>query len=163
TCWAMATLLCACLLLQRPRQSLAVLLGALAGYSASVKYSAAILVAVGLLTLVVAFRRSGRPIPWHFYLGSAFIGFAVGAPYALLMPRRTLEGIQYVANINSAGAAYAVARPPAILDYPLNVLPYSLTLPLLLALAAAIVFVAMNGGRKLLPIWAFLLFYTPIL
>jgi len=128
-----------------------------------VKYSAAILVAVGLVTLVVAFRRSGRTLPWLSYLVSAFIGFAVGAPYALLKPRLTLQALQYVAGINSQGVPYAIARPPAIFDYPLNVLPYSLTVPVLLATAAALVLVALKGGRKWLPIWLFVGLYTPIL
>jgi hypothetical protein len=81
----------------------------------------------------------------------------------LLKPRSTLQGLEFVAGINSDGAPYAVARPSAIIDYALNVFPYSLTVPLLLATAAALVFAAVKGGRKLLPIWAFVLLYAVML
>src|SRR5439155_24806209 len=66
-------------------------------------------------------------------------------------------------RLNREGIAYVVDRPPALVDYPLHVLPYTLSVPVLLAAAAGLVLAAMRLRGKLLPVWTFLATYALLL
>jgi 4-amino-4-deoxy-L-arabinose transferase-like glycosyltransferase len=163
TLWAVAAMLAAVYVVDRRLPAHVALLGALIGYSASVKYSAAVLLPAGIVALILGFRAARQPIPWKTYLIACFAGFFFGAPYAVLKPRELLDGLRFVASINSVGPAYVPGRPPALLDYIFNVMPYALTTPLLIAVGVSVVLIAATGGRRWLPIWTFALAYAVLL
>jgi hypothetical protein len=163
TCWLLATLLAAYQVIATGRRAHIVLLGLLVGYTTSVKYSAAVLVPASIAAILMARPRLERGIPWLSYALSVAAGFLVGEPRILRDFREFFQAIQWVGSLNRAGMPYHVARPPAWIDYPVHVMPYALTLPMLLTAAIALFWVAYREGRRLLPIWVLLGCYAPLM
>ena len=141
------------------------LLGLLVGYSATIKYSAGLLLFVGLLAIAMAWQRFHRRFSWISYLVCVAVGFAFGEPCALRPGnwKDIIAAIRWVGSLNRLGVPYHVGRPPAWIDYPLNVMPYSMTAPMLLAAALALLWVLVRKKREFLPILAFLVIYYPLL
>jgi hypothetical protein len=139
-----------------------VIAGLLVGFATSTQYSGATVVPAGLVALwkaPLADRRRG----FILYAVAVTCAFLAGTPYALLYPPRLISGLRLDYNINREGIAYIVARPPALVDYAVNVLPYSLGVPILLAAAAGLILAAVRLRLRLLPIWAFLATYAVLL
>jgi hypothetical protein len=134
-----------------------VLLGLLAGFAASTKYNAATFVPAGMVAIALAGPLARKARAYAAYLGATATGFLVGTPHAVLNFSEFHDWLERVEDISSRGAVYLPSRPPGWIDYPLHVLPLSLTLPLLLAAAAGLVWAAVHGDRRLWPIWVFLL------
>lgn len=144
-------------LIESRRFAHVVLLGLLAGFAASTKYIAATFVPAGMVAIALAGPLARKPRAYAAYLGSVAAGFLVGTPHALISFSEWRYWLERVEDISSRGAAYLPSRPPAWIDYPLHVLPLSLTLPLLLAAAAGLVWTVLHGDRRLWPVWVFLL------
>lgn len=140
----------------------AVLAGVFAGLATSTQYSAATLVPAGLVAIRVApLHNRGRAL--KLYLACTVGAFLVGTPYALLYPPRLISGLRMDFDINRTGIAYTAARPPALVDYVIHVLPYSLSVPLLAAGGAGLVLAAFSLRSRLLPLWTFLAAYALLL
>ena len=158
TFWLLAATLAACRLMKTERISYLLVLGFLVGYATAMKYSAAAFVPAALVAIgLTSLRR--RPLAWTGFLLLVAVGFAVGEPRVFFDFPEIVNAVRWVARLNSAGIPYVASRPSAWLDYPLNVLPYAATLPMLLLMTAGLVWAMVRGGRRLLPIWAFLVCY----
>src|SRR5207249_5451473 len=126
--WLVLALWMAQRLLISGRVNHAVAMGLLTGFAASTQYSAATLIPAGLLTI----RRSAlvdKTRAVKLYAVAVAGAFLVGTPYALLYPPRLISGLRMDMRLNREGIAYVVDRPPALVDYPLHVLPYTLSVP----------------------------------
>jgi Dolichyl-phosphate-mannose-protein mannosyltransferase len=162
--WMLLTFLSAYQLILSGKSEYVLLLGLLVGYSASIKYNGAALLVSGCIAIVMASRRFQRHFSWTRYLGCAGAGFLLGEPAALWSPHAVLGAIRWMARINRTGNPYHFARPPAWIDYPLNVMPFSLTAPLLIATAVALVWVVVSKHRTVfLPMLGFLVAFYPSL
>jgi hypothetical protein len=160
--WLLVTLLAIFEMRRTARMRHVVISGLLVGYTASTQYSGAILVAAAALALFQArLHRAADAAKW--FVVAVAGGFLFGTPYALLNPPNFYAGLRLDATINHAGSAYTPARPPAWIDYPVHVLPYSLTLPILLIGAAGLVVAVVRERTRLLPIWGLLLTYFLVL
>ncbi len=155
TFWAVVTLLATFWMLEVPTIRQVAILGLLVGYSASVKYNAVVLAPVAAIAIVLAFRRSGRPLPVVPFVAAVTAGFAVGDPYAFLDFPNLVYWLKYLAGIEALSKAYAATRPPAWLDYPINVFPYAMTTPFLLLSAAGLLY---GVVRRSCHVWVSLLF-----
>ncbi len=165
TVWMLVTLLTAYQLIETGSSRYVFVLGFLVGYTASVKYSGGLLLAVGLVAIAMTAHKFHERLPWVRYLACVVVGFAFGEP-AVLLPRgwmAIIDGLRWVKMLNSRGLPYYVARPPAWIDYPLNVMPYSMTAPILVAAIIALVWVITKETRRFLPILTFLAAYYPLL
>ena len=165
TFWILVTMLVAYYLLGTGNSKLIVLLGFLVGYTASVKPSGAVLFPVGCLVIAMTSGRPHKVSRWISYLVSVGIGLICGEPL-VLFPRGwsyIAAGFRQVRFLNSIGVAYHVARPPAWIDYPLNVFPFSFSGPMLVAASVAFVWALVCQRTKFLPILAFLVLYYPLL
>src|SRR5439155_9822940 len=152
--WLLLTVLATLRLRRTGRVRDAATMFVLAGYTASTQYSGAIAVvgaaiALGQSRLVL----TGRRVAWLAVAVAG--GFLFGTPYALLNPPNFYAGLKLDATINHEGVSYTPARPPAFVDYPIHVLPYSATLPLLL-LGVVGIALASRQGRRLWPVWGLL-------
>jgi dolichyl-phosphate-mannose-protein mannosyltransferase len=136
-----------------------VFLGLLAGYATSTKYNAVTFLPAGMVAIAMAPELARRARSYVAYLGAAAGGFLIGTPYALLSFSEFHGYLENARQINAQGASYVLSRPAGWIDYPLHVLPFSLTLPMLLATAAALVWAAVHGKRRLWPIWVFVLLF----
>jgi hypothetical protein len=163
TCWLLATLLAAYQVIDSGQRAHIVLLGLLAGYTVSVKYSAAVLVPASAVAILMARPKLEHGLPWLSFPLSVAAGFLLGEPRILRDFREFFKAIRWVGTLNRAGVPYYLARPPAWIDYPVNVMPYALTLPMLLAVAVALVWVAYKEGWRLLPIWVLMVCYAPLM
>jgi 4-amino-4-deoxy-L-arabinose transferase-like glycosyltransferase len=138
------------------RLSAGILAGLAAGYAASTQYSAGIVVLAGIAMIATGASIHRKRAAYKAFGVSAAVGFLFGTPYALLWPPELVRGLRMDLVINGRGQYYTVARPPAVIDYPLHVLPYSLTTPLLV-LAVLGIFVALRRARRrLIPVWTML-------
>jgi Dolichyl-phosphate-mannose-protein mannosyltransferase len=156
--WLLAAALAAYELIAKGKLAHVVLLGALTGYATSVKYSAATFVPAGVAAIALSDQRR-RPMAWTAYLASIALGFVVGEPRVVLNFTEIVSAVKWVGGLNSTGIPYSAARPPAWLDYPIHVMPYAVTWPMLGLIGVAAIWGAIRGGKRLLPIWAFMLFY----
>jgi len=165
TFWMLVTMGVAYHLIETGNPRDILLLGFLVGYTASIKYSAGLLLFVGLLAIAMAWRRFHRRFSWISYLVCVAVGFAFGEPCALRPGnwKDIIAAIRWVGRLNRLGVPYHVGRPPAWIDYPLNVMPYSMTVPMLVAAALALLWVLVRKKREFLPILAFLVIYYPLL
>ena len=163
TFWSLAAMLVAYLLISSGKSAYVILMGLLVGYSASVKYNAVVLFPAGLVAIAMVDHKLNKRRLGVAYLACVAAGFIFGEPYAVLNVSKLLHEIQWAASINKAGNPYYLARPPAWIDYPVNVLPFSLTLPMLMVAASGLIWAAIKEGKRLLPVWAFLLFYYALL
>jgi 4-amino-4-deoxy-L-arabinose transferase-like glycosyltransferase len=163
TFWMVVTLLVAYQLMSTGKSKYVLLLGFLVGYTTSMKYSGATLFPAACVAIASSSRRFRKSYSWIFYLGCTGLGFLFGEPYALLRFSDILAAMRWVASINREGTPYIAGRPPAWLDYPLNVMPYSATLPLLIAAAVALIWILFKARRMFLPVIVFLLAYYPLL
>lgn len=162
-CWSLAALLAACELTSRKAASQVLVLGLLVGYSTSVKYSAAVLIPVGLLAVVQTRRAGGHSLSYRRYALGVAVGFFVGDPYAILNFPGFISAVRWVSANNTQGEPYYVARPPALIDYTVNVLPYALTWPILVVSACALVWLVFKQRHHLGLVWAFVLLYCGLL
>lgn len=162
TFWTLAALLTAYLLIFSANLSYVVPLGLLVGYTASIKYTGVALFPAGLIAVLMASQKS-KLNSCIAYLSRVAVGFIFGTPYFLLQPKSVIDVLHLQAVANVTGNYYHLARPPAWIDYPLNVFPYALTPPILLLGAMALIYGAIQGGRKMLLIWAFALSYYALL
>jgi 4-amino-4-deoxy-L-arabinose transferase-like glycosyltransferase len=165
TCWMLVTLVFAYRLLDTGNPRDVLWLGLLVGYTASIKYSAGLLLIVGLVTIAMARRKFHKSFSWISYLLCVGLGFAFGEPVALRPSnwKDIFTALRWVAGLNRLGVPYHVARPPAWIDYPLDVMPYSMTAPTLLAAAAAFLWVLLKRRREFLPVLVFVVIYYPLL
>jgi hypothetical protein len=162
TFWILAGLLAAYELVSSGKFSYVLILGLLVGYSGAVKYSAVMLFPAGLVALAMA-HRALKPIAWIAYPASVAAGFIIGEPRVFLNYSDILIGIRTVSQLLTLGIPYHVGRPPALLDYPLNVFPLALSLPMWALTAFAFVWAIVKHGKRLLPIFTFMLFYYLLL
>src|SRR5262249_9702189 len=132
-------------------------LGLAIGYGMSTKYSAVVLIPTGLVAIALSPRGARLPVRGLSYLVSVVAGFLGGTPYALFTPGAVVAAVRRVAALGREGVAYHVGRPPAWIDYPINVLPYALSAPMLVLAAIATVWIAVARGRRLLLMWSVLL------
>jgi len=165
TFWMLVTMAVAYQLIESGTPRDVLLLGFLVGYTASIKYSGAPLLFVGLLAVLIARRKFQKKPSWILYFLFVGAGFAFGEPAALRPGnwKEILGAIRWVGGLNTLGVPYHVARPPAWLDYPLHVMPYAMTMPMLLATAIALLWVIIRKRTEALPILVFLAFYYPLL
>ena len=165
TFWMLVTMVAGYQLIETGRPRDVVLLGLLVGYTASIKYSAGVLLFVGLLAVWMARSKFQKKLSWIAYLLFLGAGFAFGEPAALHPAgwKAIVTAIRWVGGLNTLGVPYHVARPPAWLDYPLHVMPYAMTIPMLLATAIALLWVIIRKRTEALPILVFLAFYYPLL
>jgi len=165
TCWMLVTLVFAYRLLDTGNPRDVLWLGLFVGYTASIKYSAGLLLIVGLVTIAMARRKFHKSFSWISYLLCVGLGFAFGEPVALRPSnwKDIFAALRWVASLNRLGVPYHVARPPAWIDYPLDVMPYSMTAPMLLAAAAAFLWVLLRRRREFLPVLVFVVGYYPLL
>lgn len=165
TCWMLVALVFAYRLLDTGNPRDVLWLGFFVGYAASIKYSAGLLLFVGLVTIAGACRKFHKSFSWISYLLCVAVGFAFGEPIALRPSnwKEIFTALRWVAGLNRLGVPYHVARPPAWIDYPLNVMPYSMTAPMLLAAATAFLWVLLKRRREFLPILVFVAIYYPLL
>lgn len=155
--WSLTSLFAAYKVMLSGRFTWVVALGLLTGYAASVKYSAAPLFVVGLVAIAMASARLNKRQATIVYLVCVPAGFLLGEPTALLKYSQIVQDLQTVARNSRIGIAYHLARPPSLIDYPLNVLPYSLTGALIITSTVGSIWAALTKGRILLPIWTYLL------
>jgi hypothetical protein len=165
TFWMLVTMVAAYQLIEAGTTRDVLLLGLLVGYTASIKYSAGVLLFVGLLALWMARRKFQRKLSWTSYLLCVGAGFAFGEPIVLRPGnwKEILGAIRWVGRLNTLGVPYHLGRPPAWLDYPIHVMPYAMTLPMLLAATIAFVWAVIRKRSELLPILVFLAIYYPLL
>lgn len=140
----------------------AVAAGLLAGYAASTQYSGAVVVLAVFTALVQSPLHVTQRV-LAIVSGAVAAGFLVGTPYALLTPWRLYDALRMDVTINRQGPAYTPGRPLAWLDYPLHVLPFALTMPLLIAAAVGLIVAIRTEGRRLLPLWVLLGAYALLL
>jgi hypothetical protein len=126
-------------------------LGLTCGYAASMKYSAALLVPVAVTAVLAARPPLARPRALVILLGLVVVGFLIGEPRVWLDRHEILAGVQSVAALNRLGGPLASARPPAWIDYPLDVFPLAMTLPVALLALVGLVPAVRQAGRALLP------------
>ena len=163
TCWLLAAMLAAFTVNRTRAPWRLVVLGLLVGYAASMKYSAGVMYPVGLVAIAMGGRPSIPVRRWMSYTGCVAAGFLFGTPYALRV-NRLVESLQWVARLNrGAESLYTWDVPPPAIDYFTFVMPFSMTLPMLLVSAAALTWAIVRYGRRLLPIWVFLVVYFPLL
>jgi len=162
-CWIAVTLLTTLWMLDAPSVRRVAILGFLVGYSASVKYNAAGLAPVAAIAVVLAYRKSWRAIPILPFIAAMTAGFAIGEPYGFLNLPSLIYWVRWVAGVDTVGSPYAIGRPPAWLDYPINIFPYAMTLPFLLLFAVAIVYAIARRVRHAYVLLLFLVAYYPLL
>lgn len=165
TFWMLVTIVAAYRLIETGSPRDVLLLGLLVGYTASIKYSAGVLLFVGLIAVLMAWRKFRKKLSWIPYLLCVGAGFAFGEPAALL-PRGWKEivtAIRWVGSLNTQGVPYHLGRPPAWIDYPVHVMPYAMTIPILLPAAIALLWVVLRKRSQFLPILIFLATYYPLL
>ena len=121
------------------------------------------MVPTGLVAILMARCKLDHGLPWFSYPISVAAGFLVGEPRILRDFPEVFHAVQWVGSLNRNGMPYHVARPPAWIDYPVNVMPFAMTLPMLLVTAIAVAWVALRGGRRFLPIWTMLACYFPLM
>jgi 4-amino-4-deoxy-L-arabinose transferase-like glycosyltransferase len=163
TFWMLITILAAYHVMETGNSKYVFGLGLLVGYTASVKYSGAVLFAVGCVAIAMARKRFGQPLSWISYVGGVGLGFFFGEPQVVRHLLTILGQIRWVASLNTKGVPYYVTRPPAWIDYPLNVMPYSVTVPFLVFAAMALVWAILKKRRTFLPLFIFLCLYYPLL
>jgi hypothetical protein len=165
TFWMLVTMVAAYRLIETGTPRGVLPLGLLVGYTASIKYSAGVLLFVGLLAVWVARRKFQKRLSWWAYLLCVAAGFALGEP-VVLRPwnwKEIITAIRWVGGLNSQGVPYHLGRPPAWIDYPVHVMPYAMTIPMLLAATIALLWVVTIKRREFLPILVFLAFYYLLL
>jgi 4-amino-4-deoxy-L-arabinose transferase-like glycosyltransferase len=106
TFWALVTLGCATLIMQRGRTSDYVLAGLSAGFTAASKYNGALVV---LLIIAAHFLRTGRA-SWRdarlvAALGLSIVGFLLITPFAILDAPRFLADVRFEAQHYASGHA----------------------------------------------------------
>jgi len=153
--WLLVAMLFAYELIASSRLGYVWALGLALGYAASIKYSAALLVPSGLVAIGMADWKL-KPHAWLAFPVAVGIGFIIGEPRLFFNWRDIIAAVHWVKQLNATGQPYAIGRPPAWLDYSVNVLPLSLTLPMLALTGLAVLWAIAKGGKKLLPIWAFI-------
>jgi len=165
TFWMLVTILAAYQLLDTGNSRLVSLLGFLVGYTATVKYSGGVVFLGGCVAMAMASRRFHKRLSWVSYLACVGLGFTFGEPLVLLPQdwAAIVSGLRSVGHLNRQGILYYVARPPAWIDYPVNVFPFSLTVPMLIATAAALVWVVIRQRTKFVLILTVLAAYYPLL
>lgn len=165
TFWMLVTMVVAYRLIETGSPRGVLVLGLLVGYTASIKYSAGLLLFVGLLAIVMARRKFQKKFSWISYLLCVGAGFAFGEPVALRPGnwKEILTAIRWVGSLNTVGVPYHLGRPPAWIDYPVNVMPYAMTMPMLLASAMALLWVVIRKRHEFLPILVFLAIYYLLL
>lgn len=162
-CWTLAAMFAAFTLRSAPSPSRVVLLGLLIGYAASVKYDAGLMFPVGIMVVAVAQRQRNAHWLLRPYLPSVIIGFAIGEPYGILNFAGLVSAIHWVEGLNRAGVPYVAIRPPALIDYYVDVLPFSMTTPLLISSGLALIYVLAHERWRLAPIWLYLGLYSLLL
>lgn len=170
TFWMLTTMLVAYQLVENGASRYVFLLGLLVGYTASVKYPGGLMLLAGLVAIAMASRKFHKRFSWLTYFVCVALGFAFGEPAALLPAGwgAIIKALRWVGSLNRLGIPYHVARPPAWIDYPLNVMPFSMTAPMLMAAAVALAWavgVCVLTGKRwaLLPILTFMVAYYPVL
>ena len=138
------------------------IVGLLTGYTASTQYSGGLVLAPVVTALIQA-KPVGMRRALAILGGTVVAGFLFGTPYALLTPRAFYSGLRMDTLINHQGMAYTPARPPALIDYALNVAPYSITVPILIVAAFGLVVALVRERARLLPLWAMLAVYAVLL
>ncbi|HEY1754534.1 MAG TPA: glycosyltransferase family 39 protein [Bryobacteraceae bacterium] len=139
------------------------LLGLLAGYSTSNKYSAAAVVPAGLIFLGMRNRIGSKLRDCLRYASCTAIGFLAGTPRVLPDPREFLSALNVVAEAGRSGSPAAIVHQPAWLDYLSRISQLSMTFPLWIAAAIGLGWLIVRKGKALLPVWVFLLGYTFVL
>jgi len=170
TFWMLTTMLAAYKLIESGSARYLFLLGLLVGYTATVKYSGGLMLLVGVVAIAMASRKFHKRFSWLSYLVCVGLGFALGEPPALRPGNwgEIIKALRWVGGLNRLGVPYHVGRPPAWIDYPLNVMPFSMTAPMLIAAAVALLWavagcVLTRKRWELLPILTFLVVYYPLL
>jgi len=170
TFWMLTTMLIAYKLMDSGNSAYLFLLGLLVGYTASVKYSGGLMFFVGLVAIAMASRKFHKPFSWVSYFLCVGLGFAFGEPAALWPGNwgEIIKALRWVGGLNRVGIPYYVARPAAWIDYFLNVMPFAMTLPMLVVASLAlswVVGVCVLKRRKWehLLIVTFLVVYYPLL
>jgi 4-amino-4-deoxy-L-arabinose transferase-like glycosyltransferase len=157
TLWILLTILVAYQFLDTGNSKVIFLLGLLVGYTTAVKPNGGVLLPVGFVVMVMRPPKAHKIFAWTSYLVCVGIGFVVGEPLVLL-PQvwpEIIRDLRHLREVNRWGVIYHVARPPAWIDYPLNVFPFSFTGPMLIASAVALVWVLVRWRTKCLPILTF--------
>lgn len=148
--WLLVTVWAAYRLIASHRHSQVMVLGLLAGYTTSVQYGGAIAVPAAAAALWMT-RGLDRRRALKAFAVAVVVGFLIGTPYALLNPPGFYRALQFLWQITKQGSPYSVARPPAWVDYPLNVFPYAMTTPLLLVGAVGAVYAGVKKRRGSCP------------
>lgn len=137
-----------------------VALGLAVGLAASTKYSAVALLPAGIAAIVVGSPVRNRFRALVLYTIAVAAAFLIGTPGVVLEPHAWLAALQKDAALNSTRSLTSLAGPPALLAYPLEILPLAFTVPMLLVAALGFVWAAISHKRKnLLPIWILLASY----
>lgn len=163
TFWLLAALYVAYRVSDSGRLITVLLMGFLVGYSASVKYSAGVVLASGLVAIAMAKRDLNKGVAFIAYAACAAAGFLFGTPYALLDVRSFMDYVQVQANLQRLATSTCSGLPPAFIDVPIHVLPYSLTMPVLVATACALIWVTCRNSGRLAIVWIFLILYGLLL
>lgn len=165
TLWILLTILVVYQFLDTGNPKLIFLLGLLVGYTTSVKPNGGVLLLVGFVVMVMRPPKAHKLLAWTSYLACVGIGFVVGEPLVLLphVWPEIIRDLRHLRVVNRSGLIYHVARPPAWIDYALNVFPFSFTGPMLIASAVALVWVLVRWRTKSLPILTFLAAYYALL
>jgi len=161
TFWLVVTLLA----VFRMRDTAAIrdvaIVGLLVGYTASTQYSGG-LVAVAAVTALFQAKLPDVRRAAKVLAGTVVVGFLMGTPYALLYPPAFYDGLRLDFVLNSEGT-YTLGRPPAVIDWAVNVFPYAVTIPILVLAGIGLVTALVRERRRLLPIWVFLGAYVVLL
>ena len=136
-------------------------LGLATGLAASTKYGAALFVVPGAVAVAIAPIRD-RARAMAVFAGLVAVGFLAGTPYALLDPGGLYEALRVDVELRDPDP-FILEGPLPPVDYAVNVLPYALTVPVLLLAVAGLVLAVRRHARPLLPVLLFLVLYAGLL
>ena len=138
-------------------------LGLLTGYGISTKYSAATMIPAGLVFVATSGPKVPKIRSLFIYTACLMAGFLLGTPRVLPDPREFLNALRLVRELGMDGTSGAIARGPAWRDYLTRISQLSLTFPMWFASVLGAVWLIVQRGKALLPVWVFLAAYTVLL